>query len=192
MLLSAVPGIEIACPAASLRDSDVARRVVRSGLLVSAVGGAELDAALAIGVAPGRIGVHCDDLTDDEILRAARLGVGRLVISSAHQADVVSSCAGLGLRGVWLQMGCDVSVLRGRPGLRIAGLEAHCDDVERPTVVDDLMGELADIRWCALVGRLGISGLHVDRDVVDEIDDAVIEGCIKYRLPRPQLTLCSA
>lgn len=192
MLLSAVPGIEIACPAVSLRESDVARRVVRSGLLVSAGSGLELDSALAAGVAPGRIGVHCDDLTDDEILQAARIGIGRLVISSAHQADVVSSCSGLGLRGVWLQAGCGVSVLRGRPGLCMTGLEAHCDGAEHSTVVDSLMGELADIRWNALVGRLGISGLHVDPDVVDEIDDAVTEGCIRYRLPRPQLTLCSA
>ncbi|WP_418003373.1 hypothetical protein ACNO8X_26215 [Mycobacterium sp. PDNC021] len=192
MLLSAVPGIEIACPAASLSESDVARRVVSDGILVSAVGGLELDAVLALGVAPGRIGVHCDDLTDDQILWAARMGIGRLVISSAHQADVLSSCAGLGLRGVWLQMGCGVSVLRGRPGLCIAGLEADCDGAECTAVVDNLMGELADIRWHALVGRLGISGLCLDRDAVDEIDDAVTEGCIRYRLPRPQLTLCSA
>ncbi|MGB8406625.1 MAG: hypothetical protein WCE30_21445 [Mycobacterium sp.] len=187
-----LPGVEIVCSAASLDAPELARWVVRHRQSVSAVGGSELDAALAAGVQPASIGVHCDDLTDNQIRWAASIGVGRLVVSSRHQADLVSSVRERGPLNVWLQSGTGFAVVRGRPSLRLAGLDARYDGRDYAALVDDLMAELAEIRRESgvIVGHLGISGVHTDSDAVWAIDDAVTDGCIRYRVPRPQLLLC--
>lgn len=191
-LVPSLSGIEVARPAASLGVPAFARWVLRHHQSVDAASGTELDAALAAGVLPARVGVHCDDLTDNEILWAAGIGVGRLVISSERQADLVSSVRAPGPHNVWLQSGCGFALVRGRPGLQLVGLDARCDGHEYAHPVDDLMGELADIRRESrvMVGRLGISGVRQDSAAVYEIDDAVTDGCIRYRVPRPQLVLC--
>lgn len=73
----------------------------------------------------------------------------------------------------------------------LAGLDAHCDDEDYADLVDHLIGEMADVRRESrvVIGRLGISGVHVNNDTVYQIDDAVTDGCIRYRVPRPQLLL---
>ncbi|MDR3664215.1 MAG: hypothetical protein P4L86_28185 [Mycobacterium sp.] len=189
-----LPGIGIARSVAALGAPEFARWVVSHRQPVDAVGAAELDTALTAGVLPAQIGVHCDDLTENEMLWAASVGVGRMVISSTHQADVVSSVRGPGPVNVWLQSGCGFAVLRGCPSLRLAGLDAHWDGQDYSDVVDHLIGELADLRRASriVVGRLGISGVQVNSDTVYEIDDAVTDGCIRYRVPRPQLLLSGA
>ncbi|MUM04137.1 hypothetical protein B5P44_04975 [Mycobacterium sp. CBMA 213] len=186
-----LPGIEIARSVAALGDPEFARWVVGHRQPVDVVGAVELDTALTAGIPPARIGAHCDDLTSNEMLWAASIGVGRLVISSKHQADVLSSVHGPKPVNVWLQSGSGFSVLRGRPSLRLAGLDAHCDDEDYADLVDHLIGEMADVRRESrvVIGRLGISGVHVNNDTVYQIDDAVTDGCIRYRVPRPQLLL---
>ncbi|MUL77957.1 hypothetical protein [Mycolicibacterium sp. CBMA 226] len=186
-----LPGIEIARSVAGLGDPEFARWVVGHRQPVDAVGAIELDTALTAGVPPAQIGVHCDDLTSNEMLWAASIGVGRLVISSTHQADVLSAVRGPKPVNVWLQSGSGCCVLRGRPSLRLVGLDAHRGDEDYADLVDHLIGEMADVRRESrvVVGRLGISGVHVNSDTVYEIDDAVTDGCIRYRVPRPQLLL---
>lgn len=185
-------GIEIACSAASLESPACAQWAARHRQSVDAVGAGEVEAALAVGVLPARIGAHCDDLTDSEMLWAASIGVGRLVVSCRHQADVLAAVRAPGPLNVWLQSGRDIELLRGRPGLRLVGLDAHCAGFHRyDDLVDDLMIELAELRRRSgiVLGHLGISGVHVDAESVYEIDDAVTDGCIRHRVPRPQLVL---
>jgi hypothetical protein len=75
------------------------------------------------------------------------------------------------------------------------GLDARCDGYQQYSdLVDDLMIELADVcRNCGVVvGHLGISGVQVNSVSVYEINDAVTDGCIVHRVPRPQLMLCGS
>jgi diaminopimelate decarboxylase len=55
--------------------------------------GEELAIAIANGIHPTRIVVHGDSLRDPELRRAANVGMGRMIIDSASQADVLASCA---------------------------------------------------------------------------------------------------
>ena len=188
------PAVQIACPAAALRSAEIARRVVDQGMWVDVRSGAELDEVLTASVSPKHIGVHCDDLSSNEMVWAASLDVGRLVVSSAYQAEMVSCVRGRRPHNVWLQSGSDAAVLDGCRGLRLAGLDASCGDCGYAHAIDALMGESADLRkeTGIIIGHLGISGWQLSSDVVDEVDDAVTEGCIRYRLPRPQVTLCGS
>ena len=51
-----------------------------------------LGVAVANGIHPGRIVVHGDVVCDSELRCAARLDVGRIIIDSSAQADVLAEC----------------------------------------------------------------------------------------------------
>jgi hypothetical protein len=96
--------------------------------------------------------VHCEDLTDNEMLGASSIGVGRLVVSSEYHADLVSSVRLPGPLNIWLQSGCGFRILRGRPRLCLAGIRRASGVV---------------------VGQLGFFGVRVDSDTVYETDDVM-------------------
>lgn len=66
----------------SLLCKAVARWVTEEGLGLDVCTGGELAVALAAGVDPGRIGLHGNNKSEDEITRALEAGVGRIIVDS--------------------------------------------------------------------------------------------------------------
>ncbi|MCL2092486.1 MAG: diaminopimelate decarboxylase [Micrococcales bacterium] len=77
----------------------VARWVHSEGLAVDTATGGELGVALFAGVPAGRIGLHGNNKSDDEIARALDAGVGRIVIDAADEVDRIADAVALRQRG---------------------------------------------------------------------------------------------
>jgi diaminopimelate decarboxylase len=65
--------------------------------------GEELAIAIANGIPPTRIVVHGDSLRDPELRRVATAGMGRMIIDSASQADLLASCTDNRMQAVHLR-----------------------------------------------------------------------------------------
>ena len=74
--------VEIVYAAKALLTTDVARWVGEEGAGLDVSSGGELAIALAAGVEPGRIVMHGNAKTVDELRDAAGVGVGRVVVDS--------------------------------------------------------------------------------------------------------------
>jgi diaminopimelate decarboxylase len=93
-------GFEIACPAVELSEYLLARWVRKQAMAVDVCTSEGLGVAIADGIRPSRIVVHGDALCDTELRCAARLGVGRIIIDSAAQADVLAECGQQRTQGI--------------------------------------------------------------------------------------------
>ena len=100
----AFPMTEIALPAIALRTDVVAKWVRDHGLAVDVRTGEELGVAIATGIHPSRLTVHADMLHDSELCAAARLGVGRVAVSSIEQIDLLASAEARRKQGVVVRM----------------------------------------------------------------------------------------
>ena len=69
------------------------RLAVERGLCADVASGGELAVALAGGMDPARIGVHGNNKSDDEIAAALNAGVGRIVVDSFDELEVLSAAA---------------------------------------------------------------------------------------------------
>jgi diaminopimelate decarboxylase len=67
--------------------------VAREGLLVDVASGGELHAALAAGVDPGRIVLHGNNKSVEELDRALEVGVGRIVLDAMEEIDRLDALA---------------------------------------------------------------------------------------------------
>ena len=136
-------------------SADVARWMRDAGLRVDVATGGELALALAAGVPAGRIGLHGNDKSDDELATAVEAGIGSIVLDSAEEVGRVADAArragivqGVRLRvnsgvhastheylataredqkfGVALtQVPTIVAAIRARPELHLLGLHSH-------------------------------------------------------------------
>lgn len=74
-------------------STHVARWAAEEGLCVDTASGGELAIALAAGVDPARIGLHGNNKSDDEILRALEAGIGRIIADSLDELDRIAGLA---------------------------------------------------------------------------------------------------
>lgn len=70
------------------------RLAVERGLCADVASDGELAVALAGGMAPARIGVHGNNKSEAEIAAALDAGVGRIVVDSIDELDLISAAAG--------------------------------------------------------------------------------------------------
>lgn len=70
-----------------------ARWVTEEGLNIDVCTGGELAVALRAGVDPGRIGLHGNNKSLDEITRALQAGVGRIIIDSTEEISRIAQVA---------------------------------------------------------------------------------------------------
>ncbi len=71
----------------------VVRWVRDEGLRLDVASSGELEVALAAGMNPAHIGLHGNNKSDAELLRAASVGVGSIVIDSAEEVQRVARAA---------------------------------------------------------------------------------------------------
>lgn len=74
-------------------STHVARWAAEEGLCVDTASGGELAIALAAGVDPVRIGLHGNNKSDAEILRALDAGIGRIIADSLDELNRIAQLA---------------------------------------------------------------------------------------------------
>ncbi len=89
----ALRGVEVVYAGKSLLTTAVARWAREEGLGVDVCSAGELAVALAGGVDPGRIIMHGNAKSPDELQEAVRSGVGRIVLDSCIEIAYLAGCA---------------------------------------------------------------------------------------------------
>lgn len=185
-------------PATSLRNPSVAAWVRAHGVTVYAGDGAELELAGQCGVRPAQLVLRCGR-TADPIVGALDLGVNRFVVSCERNVDVLMSCAH---HDTYVHVDDECPAVAGKGCLDVIGL--HCD-VEASGPLDwgaatgRLLGRIASMRdGGSALTRISLTGGPVAlwiggdkaelRAIAAAVDDAIDEGCARWRLPRPSVT----
>ncbi|MFA1538080.1 diaminopimelate decarboxylase [Actinomadura monticuli] len=103
MFARAFDGFDIYYAGKSFLCKAIARIVAEAGLRLDVCGGGELAVALAAGFPPNRIVLHGNNKSAAELTRALTSGVGRIVIDSENEIELLSAIARrLGVRATVL------------------------------------------------------------------------------------------
>lgn len=202
--------VELALPAASLRDNNVAKWARDHGSAVAVGGSPDLAVAIGAGIHPMRLVVHANGFSGDELVFcSANLGVGRVVASSVEQIDLLTSCAVRHRRQRVILAATDddavTAVLNG-PRLDLVGMYREIDArrdtfADAPAVVGDLIAAMADVRHAhgvvltrVLVGgtdlRLGVGPEDLS-ECAKAIEMTVDDACATLRFPRPVVVIAA-
>ena len=136
----------------------VARWVAAEGLGVDVCTGGELAVALRAGVHPGRIGLHGNNKSVEELREALDAGVGRIIVDSFDEIGRLRKIAGaLGPAGT-----------RPRVMVRVTtGVEAHTHEYIATAHEDQKFGfsiaggqALEALRACHAAAELDLVGIH--------------------------------
>lgn len=189
-----------ALPAASLGDPVVAGWVRAQGLAVIACNDTDLDLIEAGGVRPVHVVLRCCPTTRT-IQRAPALGVVRYVVSTDRHVDVLSGCAA---PSTYVYLDEHGPVVLGERRLGVVGM--HCivdgsgDAPEWGAATEQLLSRIALMRECGLTptrislggGATGASftgGVLELTAIARAVDEALDDGCARWRVPRPVVTL---
>ena len=74
-------------------SSRVASWMAEDGLCIDVASGGELELALRGGMPASRIGLHGNNKSDDELRRALEVGVGRIIVDSFTEIEVLDALA---------------------------------------------------------------------------------------------------
>ncbi|MCV7063235.1 hypothetical protein [Mycolicibacterium vaccae] len=187
-------------PATTLRDPAVAACVCARGLTVTVCGERELMLAQTTGVRPRQVVLRCGR-DPAMIRRAVALGVARFVVSADRHVDLLAAGPPPD-KHVFLDELSPVDV--GSRRVEVVGM--HCDIGTSPApgqwgaAVERLLGRLASMRGRGpLLGRISLSGGSSEtwlgghtpqlRRMAAEVEDALDDGCARWRLPRPAMVL---
>jgi diaminopimelate decarboxylase len=205
-------GAAISCPAQMLAQPDAAMAVRKKGHAVDVRSYDELTLALSVDIPASRIVMHDDGITAAPIRCAVNAGVGRLVVACCHQVTVLASCAQRPQR-VLVDVTTDcatatataTTAVSARRRLNLIGLHAGLTPTADPTdyadVVEQMIGQMADIRRehdviltrVSLAGGAALSSTPARvgelRALAAALDDALDEACARFRFPRPALIL---
>lgn len=83
-------GADVYYAAKAFLCTEIARWLVQEGLRIDTCSAGELTIALRAGVLPESIALHGNNKSDDEILRALEVGVGRIVVDSIDEIERVA------------------------------------------------------------------------------------------------------
>lgn len=202
---------DVSFPAAALRDARVARWLREQRMAVDVRTLAELHSAISVGIHPGLMTVHAEQLDGAHIRRARAAGVGRVVLSRPHH---VAAFRPGRTQNVLLRMtdpapGNDsaaaADAVIGCRSTRLIGLSGEigaADDslVSTPRLVSDMIAQMDDIRrrhrivLTRLIVGVGDAVAAeacsvVCRDLAEMIGDSVDDACATMRFPRPVIVL---
>ncbi|OBB81383.1 hypothetical protein A5719_21210 [Mycolicibacterium peregrinum] len=199
--------VELSLPATALADSRVAKRARDHGLAVEVRTGADLITAIGVGIHPMFLIVYADRMTADELVFCtANLGVGRIVVTTTDQVDLLVSATVahrrqrvlVGMTRVADDKVVD-AVVAGRR-LDLVGLACEIGSgedafVSYPAAMGDMLAEMAQIRRAhsIVLTRVAISGdgFAVDEtpgglsELAELIDQTLDDACATLRFPRP-------
>jgi hypothetical protein len=187
-------------PAVALRDRALAAWVRAHGIPVTAHDDDELDLVQYSGIRPTQIVFRCGPMTDS-IRRAVNLGVFRFIVSTEHQIARLGECA---QRTKYIYLDDQSPLVIADRRLKVIGLHGDVDDsggaVEWASVAERLLCRSALLKTCGSpIHRIMLSGGSTDiwlndqapqlTSIVCAVDEALREGCERWQLPRPAVTL---
>ena len=186
-----------------LECDDVARWVVRRGATIDVASVAQLDHALAVGIAASRICVHVRGSGWSMIRRGLACGAGCYIVNTAQDVALINIHARQP-QSVLLDVssrpgGPVLAELVGARRIRFVGLHSDVAGVTPEVAVSGLIAAMARARreFGVLATQISLGGV-AEADIVDGIsrhgiadviDDAVTDGCIGNRFPRPSVTV---
>jgi hypothetical protein len=190
-------------PAAALRDRQLATWIREHGVTVTAHDEDELDLVQYNGIRPTQVVFRAGAATES-IRRAAHIGVFRFILSTEHQIGRLTQCAP---RTEYVYLDDEAPLVSGDRRLKVIGLHADVDDeggaLEWASEAERLLCRTALLKTCGSpVHRIMLSGgssdIWVDgrgeqlSSIVAAVDAALTEGCQRWQLPRPAVTLTPA
>lgn len=190
-------GCGVAYPATVLAIPSAATWVREHGCQVDAHSPQGIAFALAAGVPPARVILHCNGATGRTISDAIRLGVGQFIVDGARSAAMLAACAD-DPQHVVVDVTCNdgdelVAAAHAAEPLTVTGLYREAETVE--DAVAPMFECMADARRRRglLMRRIGVAVPGQQSRSPDllaaAICDAVEDGCARFRLPRPAVTV---
>lgn len=148
--------------------------------------------AVSVGIDPSRMIVYCDGANAGPIRCGVNVGVGQFVVHSDWQAGMLAHYARRPQR-VLVDVTASESALDAAlrtDRLEAVGLRCRVDAVDwYADVIGGMLETMARIRWerTILLTRLSLEVMvgADPRRLGMAIEDALDEGCARYRLPRP-------
>lgn len=185
-------------PATVLSEPAVAAWVRAHGVTVYATDAGELELVRQCGVRPAQVVLRCGG-TADRIVGALDLGVNRFVVSCEQHVDVLMTCAH---DGTYVHIDDECPAVPGQGCLDVIGLHCHVGGSgpsDWGVATERLLGRIAKLRADgSALTRISLSGgpmaVWIDGDkaglkaIAAAVDDAMDEGCARWRIPRPSVT----
>jgi len=200
MYRDAFRGIAIGYPAEAIRLDAMAGWIRRERVTVDVTSVDELDWAILAGIHPSHIVMH----GLDEAAGLIALGVGRVIVESAEQMAMVRSCA-TGPQAVLVDVtdACLDRPLLVDRRVKFHGLHYRADGADiagLAEIVGSMIAEMAGItrKWGGVLSRLSVGGADLSdcdadprtlRRAAQTINEVTEDACIRFRYPRPALTL---
>jgi diaminopimelate decarboxylase len=200
MYRKAFRGTAIGYPAAAIRLDAIAGWMRREGVTVDAASADELDWAVVAGIQPSHIVMH----GLDQAAGLIALGVGRVIVESAEQMAMLRSCA-TGPQAVLVDVtdACLERPLMVDRRVQFHGLHYRAGGADLTglaEIIVALIAEMAGIsrKWGGVLSRLSVGGVdliesdadpRILRRVAQTINEVLEEACIRFRYPRPALTV---
>jgi hypothetical protein len=187
-------------PAAALTDQGLADWVRAHAVTVTAHDDDELDLLQYNGIRPVQIVLRCGPAAAP-IRRAVDLGVCRFIIGTAQQ---MARLADYAHRTNYIYLDDQSPLVLGDRRLKVIGLHGDVDDsggaVEWASVAERLLCRSALLKTCgSSITRLTLSGGSTEiwlndqarqlTSIVWAVDEALREGCDRWHLSRPAVTL---
>jgi Pyridoxal-dependent decarboxylase, pyridoxal binding domain len=199
---TAFRGAAIGYPADAIRHEAIAGWMRRQGVTVDVAGLDELDWAVVAGIRPSHIVMHRFNEASGPIV--LDYGVGRVIVESAEQVAML--CASTARpQGILLDVtdACldDPATVDRR--LWLDGLHYRADGADLADLSEILFGMIAEMalmsrKRAAVLSRLSVGDVDLTdcdgdprslRRVAQTIDEVVEEACVRFRYPRPALTV---
>jgi diaminopimelate decarboxylase len=193
-------GTAIGYPAAAIRLDAIAGWMRRERVTVDVASADELDWAVVAGIHPSHIVMH----GLDEAAGLIALGVGRVIVESAEQMAMLRPCA-TGPQAVLVDVtdACLDRPLMVDRRVTFHGLHYRADGADiagLADIISSMIAEMAGIsrKWGGVLSRMSVGGVDLTdgeidprrlRRVAQTINEITEEACIRFRYPRPALTL---
>jgi diaminopimelate decarboxylase len=185
-----------------VRCDAIAGWMRRQGVTVDVTGVDELDWAVVAGIRPSHIVMHGFDEGSGAI--ALEYGVGRAIVDSADQVAMLRASA-TRPQGILLDItdACldDPATVDRRVWLD--GLHYQADGADIAGLSEILFGMIAEMalisrKRAAVLSRMSVGDVDLTncdgdprslRGTAQTIDEVVEEACVRFRYPRPALTV---
>ena len=196
-------GTAVSYPAEVLRYGAVAHWITERGLTVDVASADELELVRMTGVRASRVTLRCHGEVPVSTSRAA---FARFVVDSGEQVACLADNPLARTQHVVVDAFSSnelAAEVLSHKRLNLAGLHYRLDSVdaaELPAIVVDLIARMAWIsrKHAVILSRLSLGDVDMTgsdgdlrsmRRIAKSIDQAVEDGCIRFRFPRPALTV---
>ena len=202
MYRKAFRGTAIGYPAKAIRLDAMAGWMRRERVTVDVTSVDELDWAVVAGIHPSHIAMH--GLDEAVGLTALDFGVGRVIVDSAEQMAMLRACA-MGPQAVLVDVtdACLDRPLLVDRRVKFHGLHYRAGGADITGLAEMIVAMIAEMagisrKFGGVLSRLSVGDVdltdgEVDprslRRVAQTINEVTEDACIRFRYPRPALTV---